>query len=80
MTTTDESLPAQLTREAMHSLVWKEPMLKVAARYGVSSSYLARICKLMNVPRPGRGYWAMRGLPAKSLRSRRCLLLCRGTN
>lgn len=60
MTTTDESLPAPLTREAMHSLVWKEPMLKVAARYGVSSSYLARICKLMNVPRPGRGYWAMR--------------------
>ncbi|MHB9099000.1 MAG: hypothetical protein ACYC5X_14380 [Syntrophales bacterium] len=65
MATTDESLPAPLTREAMHSLVWKEPMLKVAARYGVSSSYLARICKLMNVPRPGRGYWAMRAAGKK---------------
>ncbi len=35
-----------------------EPMLKVAARFGVSSSYMARICALMNVPRPERGYWA----------------------
>lgn len=59
MTTTDESLPVPLTRESMYALVWSEPMLKVAARYGVSSSYMARVCKLMNVPRPERGYWAM---------------------
>ncbi len=58
--TTHNPPSAPLTRESLHSLVWAEPMLKVAARYGVSSSYLARICKLMNVPRPGRGYWAMR--------------------
>ena len=33
-------------------------MLKVAARFGVSSSYMARVCALLNVPRPERGYWA----------------------
>ena len=33
-------------------------MLVVAARYGVSSSYLARVCAGLNVPRPERGYWA----------------------
>jgi hypothetical protein len=33
-------------------------MLRVAARHGVSSSFLARICSLMNVPRPPHGYWA----------------------
>ena len=33
-------------------------MLKVAARYDVSSSYMGRICTLLNVPRPQRGYWA----------------------
>jgi len=33
-------------------------MLKVAARFGVSSSYMARVCTLLNVPRPARGYWA----------------------
>ena len=47
-----------LTREALYGLVWAEPMLKVAARFKVSSSYMARICGLMNVPRPERGYWA----------------------
>jgi hypothetical protein len=47
-----------LTREALYALVWSEPMLKVAARYGVSSSYMARVCTLLNVPRPERGYWA----------------------
>ena len=47
-----------LTREALYALVWSEPMLKVAARYGVSSSYMARVCALLNVPRPERGYWA----------------------
>ena len=47
-----------LTREVLYALVWSEPMLKVAARYGVSSSYMARVCTLLNVPRPERGYWA----------------------
>jgi len=47
-----------LTREALYTLVWSEPMLKVSVRYGVSSSYMARICTLLNVPRPERGYWA----------------------
>lgn len=33
-------------------------MIKLASKFGVSSSYMARICKLLNVPRPERGYWA----------------------
>jgi hypothetical protein len=59
MTATDNAIPATLTREVLYALVWSEPMLRVAARYGVSSSYMARVCNLMNVPRPERGYWAM---------------------
>jgi len=47
-----------VTREALYELVWAEPMLRVAARFGVSSSYMARVCTLLNVPRPARGYWA----------------------
>lgn len=46
-----------LTREKLYSLVWAEPMLKVAACLGVSSSYMARVCSRMNVPRPALGYW-----------------------
>lgn len=47
-----------VTREELYEEVWAEPMTKVAARYGVSSTYLARVCKHLNVPRPPRGYWA----------------------
>jgi hypothetical protein len=65
--TKDENLPASLTREALYALVWSEPMLKVAARYDVSSSYMARVCSLMNVPRPERGYWAMLAAGKKPL-------------
>jgi hypothetical protein len=47
-----------VSREELYKLVWAEPMLKVAAQFGVSSSYMARVCTSMNVPRPERGYWA----------------------
>ena len=47
-----------VSREALYEMVWSEPMLRVAAQFGVSSSYMARICTLLNVPRPERGYWA----------------------
>lgn len=47
-----------ITRETLYEEVWAEPMTKVAARYGVSSSFLARVCERLNVPRPSRGYWA----------------------
>jgi hypothetical protein len=33
-------------------------MTKVAVRFDVSGSYMARVCELLNVPRPERGYWA----------------------
>ena len=47
-----------VTREQLYDLVWREPMLKVAEGFGVSSSYLARVCTELRVPRPERGYWA----------------------
>src|SRR6202051_1401779 len=46
-----------VSREELFEMVWAEPMLKVAAQFGVSSSYMARVCTVMNVPRPERGYW-----------------------
>src|SRR3954462_13026666 len=47
-----------VSREKLYEEVWADPMVKVAARYDVSSSFLARICTRLNVPRPSRGYWA----------------------
>lgn len=47
-----------VTREKLFEEVWAEPMTIVATRYGVSSSFLARVCERLNVPRPARGHWA----------------------
>ena len=47
-----------VTRETLYNEVWAEPMTTVAARYTVSSSFLARVCERLGVPRPPRGYWA----------------------
>lgn len=47
-----------VTREELYALVWAEPMIKVAESYGVSGSYMARVCGYLKVPRPERGYWA----------------------
>lgn len=47
-----------VSREELYQLVWAQPMTKVAEQFGVSGSYLARVCALMKVPRPERGYWA----------------------
>ena len=47
-------------RADLYEEVWTQPMLTVAKRYGVSSVALAKTCKKLEVPVPGRGYWARR--------------------
>jgi hypothetical protein len=51
MTSPEDAVPSEglaskvastpLTREVLYELVWSEPRLKVAARYGVSSSFFS---------------------------------------
>jgi hypothetical protein len=48
-----------VTRENLYEEIWTEPITKVSKRYGVSDSYLIRILKDLNIPRPPRGHWAM---------------------
>lgn len=47
-----------VTREELYGLVWSTPMTKVAEKFEVSGSYMARVCTVLRVPRPERGYWA----------------------
>ena len=47
-----------VSREKLHEEIWAEPITKVAKRYDVSDSFLVRVCKRLNVPRPPMGYWA----------------------
>ena len=45
-------------REKLYEQIWAEPMRNVAKGYEVSDVYLARICRQLSIPIPGRGYWA----------------------
>lgn len=47
-----------ISREELYRLVWSQPMTKVAEQFNVSGSYMARVCAILHVPRPERGYWA----------------------
>lgn len=47
-----------ISRDELYRLVWSKPMTQVAEQFAVSGTYMARVCALLNVPRPERGYWA----------------------
>lgn len=46
-----------VSREELFERVWTTPISHLAAEYGVSGSYLARVCTSLSIPRPPVGYW-----------------------
>jgi len=48
----------QYDRARLYEQVWTEPMRAIAKFYGVSDVWLAKVCRCLRVPLPGRGYWA----------------------
>jgi hypothetical protein len=45
-------------RDDLYEQVWSTPMRTLAQSYGLSDVGLAKTCKRLKVPVPGRGYWA----------------------
>lgn len=45
-------------RETLYEEVWSQPLLEVARHYGVSDVAIAKTCRKMHIPLPGRGYWS----------------------
>jgi hypothetical protein len=45
-------------REELYAEVWERPQIKVAAKYGISAVMLGKVCRKLQIPLPGRGYWA----------------------
>lgn len=43
--------------ERLRKLVWSAPATDVAARYGVTSTAIKRMCKKLGIDTPPRGYW-----------------------
>ncbi|MFO0680500.1 MAG: hypothetical protein U0234_00550 [Sandaracinus sp.] len=52
--------PHRIERTELYAAVWEEPATRVAARYSITSTALAKICRKLRVPTPPRGYWAKR--------------------
>lgn len=46
-----------ISREALYEEVWRTPISKLAAAWGVTSSSITKACDQMNVPRPVSGHW-----------------------
>jgi hypothetical protein len=53
-------LARRYNREKIYQEIWAEPIQHVAKRYNLSDVGLAKVCKKLNIPRPGRGYWAIK--------------------
>jgi hypothetical protein len=45
-------------RENLYKEVWSDPLTKVAKRYNMSDVAIAKACRKLKIPLPGRGYWA----------------------
>jgi hypothetical protein len=45
-------------RDNFYLEVWEHPQVKVAAKYGISAVMLGKVCRKLQIPVPGRGYWA----------------------
>lgn len=56
-------------REELYAEVWEKPLVKVAAKYGISAVALGKACRKLQIPLPGRGYWTQRefGKPVQRL-------------
>ncbi len=53
-----ERLSCRYDREKLYGQVWSEPVQRVAASYGISDVRLGKVCRILRVPVPPRGYWA----------------------
>ena len=50
--------PLTLSREDLYELAWSKPINQLAKDFGISDVALAKRCRRLRIPLPGRGYWA----------------------
>jgi hypothetical protein len=55
---TIRQLASRYDRQKIYEEIWLEPIQRVAKRYDISDVGLGKVCKKLNIPRPGLGYWA----------------------
>ena len=58
-------LLARYNREELYEKVWQRPVQRLAKEFGISDVGLAKVCRKLFVPLPGRGYWARKAAGQK---------------
>src|ERR1051325_8381083 len=51
--------PKIITREELYERIWKMPATKLAKELGISYVALGKLCRELNVPKPGPGHWRL---------------------
>lgn len=51
-------VPQFWDRDELYKDVWNQPLTSLTAKYGVSAVAIGKVCRKLQVPLPGRGYWA----------------------
>lgn len=51
-------LMSRYDRATLYEQVWSQPVQEVAKTYGISGVRLGKVCRILEVPVPPRGYWA----------------------
>jgi hypothetical protein len=56
-------------REELYKEIWEQPLVKIATKYGISAVALGKVCRKLQIPLPGRGYWVKKefGKPVERL-------------
>jgi hypothetical protein len=56
-------------RVELYKEVWDQPLVKLSRKYRISDVRLGKVCRKLQIPHPGRGYWAKRkaGIPIERL-------------
>ena len=54
----DDDTHLTLSREDLYELAWSKPLRELAKDFGISDVALAKRCRRLGIPVPGRGYWA----------------------
>jgi hypothetical protein len=49
-------------REDLYEKAWSQPIQRLAKEFGISDVGLAKVCRKLAIPIPGRGYWAKKAV------------------
>jgi len=51
-------MATEVDRKTLYKQIWDKPMMHLGTDYGVSGSWLRKVCINHDIPVPERGYWA----------------------